>query len=114
MSAEFGSPPWLFGLHSYEVIAGGAAILAVFSDPAAPGSQLGVIDIKSKSLTRLETGYTSFGRLAVVGEGVHDADRDLTIVTIAGSASKASVVVQLQVRLLGVMGPGYSIACSPA
>lgn len=37
MSAEFGSPPWLFGTHSYEVIAGGAAVLAVFDDPAAAG-----------------------------------------------------------------------------
>jgi hypothetical protein len=38
MSAEFGSPPWLFGLHSYEVLQGGAAVLAVFDDPAAAGA----------------------------------------------------------------------------
>lgn len=37
MSAEFGSPPWLFGLHSYEVLAGGSAVLAVYGDPAAAG-----------------------------------------------------------------------------
>jgi hypothetical protein len=35
--AEFGFPPWLFGMHSYEVLAGGKAVLAVFDDPAAAG-----------------------------------------------------------------------------
>jgi hypothetical protein len=38
MNAEFGMPPWLFGMHSYEVLAGGSSILAVYSDPAAAGA----------------------------------------------------------------------------
>eukprot|EP00878_Enallax_costatus_P005601 GHUV01005874.1.p1 GENE.GHUV01005874.1~~GHUV01005874.1.p1 ORF type:complete len:700 (+),score=125.31 GHUV01005874.1:43-2142(+) len=103
MSAEFGSPPWLFGCHSYQVVSGGTAVLAVFSDPSAAGSQLGVIDITSKALTWLDTGYTMFSRLAVVGAGVESEDGDLTVVTIAGSASKASAVVQLQVPNLAAL-----------
>lgn len=63
------------------------------------GSQLGVIDVKRKTLTQLDTGFTAFGKLAVVGGGVDDADAGLTIVTTAGSAGKASAVVQLQVSL---------------
>jgi hypothetical protein len=39
MDAEFGFPPWLFGMHSYEVLAGGKAALAVFDDPAAAGGR---------------------------------------------------------------------------
>lgn len=38
MSAEFGNPPWMFGVHSYEVIAGGAAVMAIFDDPSAAGN----------------------------------------------------------------------------
>lgn len=66
---------------------------------ALSGSQLGVVDVKHKTLTRLDTGFTAFGKLAVVGGGVADADAELTIVTVAGSAGKASAVVRLQVRL---------------
>lgn len=40
MKAEFGGPPWLLGMHSYEVLAGGQAILAVYNDPAAAGDEV--------------------------------------------------------------------------
>ncbi|KAF6265687.1 Alpha/Beta hydrolase protein [Scenedesmus sp. NREL 46B-D3] len=92
LSAEFGSPPWLFGMHSYEVLQGGAAVLAVFDEPAAAGSQLGVIDTATSSLTRLSTGYSSFGKLAVL-----QSSEGLTAVTVAGSPSTAQALVKLQV-----------------
>lgn len=61
------------------------------------GSQLGVIDTATSKLTPLDTGFTSYGRLAVTGTGLADAEGDLTVVTVAGSASKAGAVVMLQV-----------------
>eukprot|EP00879_Flechtneria_rotunda_P016022 GHRR01016758.1.p1 GENE.GHRR01016758.1~~GHRR01016758.1.p1 ORF type:complete len:650 (+),score=174.18 GHRR01016758.1:481-2430(+) len=97
MAAEFGSPPWLFGMHSYEVLAGGAAVLAVLDDPKVAGSGLGLINIASNTLQRLDTGYTSFGKLAVSGRGVQEEGGELTLVTTAGSANKPSAVVQLKV-----------------
>eukprot|EP00882_Tetradesmus_deserticola_P021614 GHRQ01023397.1.p1 GENE.GHRQ01023397.1~~GHRQ01023397.1.p1 ORF type:complete len:507 (+),score=193.19 GHRQ01023397.1:451-1971(+) len=104
MSAEFGSPPWLFGLHSYEVLQDGAAVLAVFDDPAAAGSQLGVIDTHTSSLTRLSTGYSSFGKLAVL-----QGNDSLTIVTVAGSPRSAQALVKLQVPDLDAL-----LASSPS
>lgn len=92
MAAEFGTPPWLFGLHSYEILQEGAAVLTLFDDPAAAGSQLGVIDTATLSLTRLSTGYSSYGKLAVL----HAAE-GLTIVTVAGSPSTPQALVKLQV-----------------
>lgn len=67
-------------------------------NPFKTGSQLGVIDTSTSQLTPLDTGFTSFGRLAVTGAGLSDAEGDLTVVTVAGSASKAGAVVMLQVR----------------
>lgn len=61
------------------------------------GSQLGVIDTSTSTLTPLDTGFTSFSRLAVTGPGLTAPEGDLTIVTVAGSASKGSAVVQLKV-----------------
>jgi hypothetical protein len=68
------------------------------------GTQLGVIDTTSSKLTALNTGYSSFGRLAVTGPGLGDAEGDITVVTVAGSASKAGAVVMLQVRSMSVLG----------
>lgn len=70
------------------------------------GSQLGIIDVKQKTLKRLDTGYTSFRKLAVTGGGVHDPNAGLLIVTTAGSASKASAIVQLQVGNCDCLGAG--------
>jgi len=61
------------------------------------GSQLGVIDTTTSQLTPLDTGYTSFSKLAVSGPGLTDPQGDITLVTVAGSASKASAVVMLKV-----------------
>jgi hypothetical protein len=60
--------------------------------PAA-GSQLGVIDTATSSLTRLSTGYSSYGKLAVL-----QSSNGLTVVTVAGSPSTAQALVKLQVR----------------
>lgn len=65
---------------------------------AKTGSQLGVIDTPTSQLTQLDTGFTAFGRLAVTGPGLADAEGEITVVTVAGSASKAGAVVMLQVR----------------
>lgn len=62
--------------------------------PLVPaGSQLGVIDVKPQQLSRLETGFSSYSRLAV-----QQTSDSLVVVTAAGSASKAQAVVKLQVR----------------
>jgi hypothetical protein len=65
------------------------------------GTQLGVIDTTSSKLTALDTGYSSYGRLAVTGPGLSDAEGDITLVTVGGSASKAGAVVMLQVGSRG-------------
>jgi hypothetical protein len=59
------------------------------------GSQLGVIDTTTSSLTRLNTGYSSYGKLAVL-----QSSDGLTVVTVAGSPSKAQALVKLQVTQL--------------
>lgn len=71
-----------------------------------------MIDTSSSKLTPLDTGYSSFGRLAVTGAGLSDAEGDITVVTVAGSASKAGAVVMLQVRLgaLLMMSQQYAMA----
>jgi hypothetical protein len=58
------------------------------------GSQLGVIDTATSSLTRLSTGYSSYGKLAVL-----QASEGLTVVTVAGSPSTPQALVKLQVRV---------------
>jgi hypothetical protein len=63
------------------------------------GSQLGLIETSSSKLTPLATGFTSFGRLAVTGPGLSDPQGEITVVTVAGSATKSSAVVMLQVRM---------------
>jgi hypothetical protein len=65
--------------------------------PHPTGTQLGLIDTSTSQLTPLATGYSSFGRLAVTGPGLADPKGSLTLVTVAGSASKAGAVVMLQV-----------------
>eukprot|EP00775_Hariotina_reticulata_P008996 gene8996-9169_t len=97
MAAEFGGPPWVFGLHGYQVLAGGNAALAVFSDPAKAGNQLGLIDTSTSSMTVLDTGFSNFGKLAVAQPGLQEGDSSLIIVTTAGSASQAPAVVCLKV-----------------
>lgn len=58
-----------------------------------------MIDTAASTITPLNTGgYTSFGRLAVTGAGLTDPEGELTVVTVAGSATKAQAVVMLQVR----------------
>jgi hypothetical protein len=59
------------------------------------GSQLGVIDTVTSSLTRLSTGYSSYRKLAVL-----QSSDGLTVVTLAGSPSKAQALVKLQVTQL--------------
>ena len=63
------------------------------------GSQLGLIETSSSKLTPLATGFTSFGRLAVTGPGLSDHQGEITVVTVAGSATKSSAVVMLKVCL---------------
>jgi hypothetical protein len=79
-----------------------------------PGTQLGLIDTATSQLTPLATGYSSFGRLAVTGPGLSDPQGGLTLVTVAGSASKAQAVVMLQVGgwvgLSGIVQAGGHLA----
>lgn len=71
------------------------------------GSQLGLIDTTTSQLTPLATGFTSFGRLAVTGPGLADSQGELTVVTVAGSATKGQAVVMLQVcHTVGLLGCG--------
>jgi hypothetical protein len=64
------------------------------------GSQLGVIDTATSSLTCLSTGYSSYGKLAVL-----QSSDGLTVVTVAGSPSTAQALVKLQVKQLGQAAP---------
>jgi hypothetical protein len=80
---------------------GGRGSMHPFSRPcalpvlnAAAGSQLGVIDTATSSLTRISTGYCSYGKLAVL-----QSSEGLTVVTVAGSPSKPQALVKLQVRV---------------
>ena len=93
MAAEFGVPCWRFGVSTYAIIAGGSAILAVYNDPKAAGSQLGVIDIEKSTLTPLKSDFTVFGKLSVVeGEA-----GDISVLTSAGSSGLPNQVTLLRV-----------------
>lgn len=89
--AEFGFPGWVFGQRSYVLLPNGH-ILAVYNDPQAAGAGLAVVNTEQSTLTRLNTGLTSFDRLNVA-----EVDGKLTVVTVASSASKAQALVMLQV-----------------
>jgi hypothetical protein len=93
MQAEFGVPCWRFGVATYSIIGGGSAILAVYNDPKAAGSQLGVIDIAASELKPLKSNFTVFGKLSVVeGQG-----GDISVLTTAGSATLPNQVTLLRV-----------------
>ena len=91
MEAEFGVPMWTFGAASYADL-GGGRLLVAFNDPSSAGSGLGVVDTAARTLTRIDTGFSGFGRLCVNVSGDTGA---ITIATVAGSASKAAAVVSL-------------------
>lgn len=78
MNAEFGFPPWLFGMHSYEVLAGGSAILAVYNDPSAAGRVLfaltvgaGVSAVASSSRMLQISDRVMVTRQAATGAVIH-------------------------------------------
>lgn len=121
MAAEFGLPPWTLGLRSYAPLpraacGGRRLLLAAYSDPAAPGAALGVVDAGARALSvaRLDCGLSAArggwgvsvapGRRAAAGGGkAGDAggggerDTGFTVVVAAGSPARAQGIMMLQV-----------------
>jgi dipeptidyl aminopeptidase/acylaminoacyl peptidase len=65
MPAEFGGPPWAFGLSTYTFLDDGT-LVATWHGPE--GSGLGIV--AGGGLIRIPTPYTSFGQLAGAGDAV--------------------------------------------
>ena len=61
MEAEFGLPPWLFGMSRYAVL-DADRLVAHYGN--ADGSRLGVIDVAAERLRGIATPFTTFGSFA--------------------------------------------------
>ena len=104
MPADFGFPPWTFGLTTYSVLSSGA-ILTLFSDPSSPGLNLGLIDPPPPSpeaagahIQVINSGCTHFGSPACiqVQEGQQDAGGGGVLeVLLVGSSPTANPYVRL-------------------
>jgi hypothetical protein len=92
-------PPWPAGATNHRAAgcaaAAGGAILAVAGDPAQAGDALFLIEKPGSSQpARLDSGLSSFGRIDVA---VSPGDGRLTVLTVAGSATRPAAVVTLTV-----------------
>ena len=82
MEAEFGSPPWLFGMGRYAVLDANR-IVAHYGNAA--GTRLGVIDGAAGRLREIATPFTTFGFFAA-------ASRGRLLCTAAGAEAGAALV----------------------
>ena len=82
--AEFGLPPWLFGMRRYAVLDAGR-IVAHYGN--ADGTRLGVIDVATGRLREIATPFTTFGSFAAVSRG--------RLVCVAASAEAGSALVAI-------------------
>ncbi|CAL5220350.1 g2347 [Coccomyxa viridis] len=101
MQAEFSSPAWVFGIHSYQILPDGRLIL-VYSDPKKAGSSLAILD--GDRLRELSTPYSSYGSLSIGQTG----DK-LVLATVGGSPTQAS-----EVALLIVDGVDQLLSAKPS
>ena len=84
MEAEFGLPPWLFGMGRYAVLDAGR-IVAHYGN--ADGTRLAVIDVATGRLREIATPFTTFGSFAAVSRG--------RLVCVAASAEAGSALVAI-------------------
>ncbi len=82
MEAEFGSPPWLFGMGRYAVLEADR-IVAHYGNAA--GTRLGVIDVAAGRLREIATPFTTFGFFTA-------ASRGRLLCTAAGAEAGAVLV----------------------
>ncbi|KAG2492500.1 hypothetical protein HYH03_009165 [Edaphochlamys debaryana] len=107
MAADWGFPMWTFWTRSYGVLPDGS-VLGVFSDPTTPGTCLGLLRAPAAAkkggaqggpwkLTRLETGFTSFGAptLALASD---PASGRVWAAAVGAAPSRGSAVALLSVR----------------
>ncbi len=66
MEAEFGLPPWLFGMGRYAVL-DADRLVAHYGNAA--GTRLGVIDAAAGRLREIDTPFTTFGLFAAASRG---------------------------------------------
>ena len=84
MEAEFGLPPWLFGMGRYAVLDAGR-IVAHYGN--ADGTRLGVIDVAAGRLREIATPFTTFGYYAAASRG--------RLLCVAASAEAGSALVAI-------------------
>ena len=84
MEAEFGLPPWLFGMRRYAVLDAGR-IVAHYGN--ADGTRLAVIDVAAGRLREIATPFTTFGSFAAASRG--------RLVCVAASAEAGSALVAI-------------------
>ena len=84
MEAEFGVPPWLFGMSRYAVL-DADRIVAHYGN--ADGSRMGVIDVAAGRLREIATPFTSFGFHAGAARG--------RLLCVAASAETGSALVAI-------------------
>ena len=82
MEAEFGLPPWLFGMGRYAVL-DADRIVAHYGNAA--GTRLGVIDVAAGRLREIDTPFTTFGFFVA-------ASRGRLLCTAAGAEASAALV----------------------
>ena len=84
MDAEFGAPPWLFGMSRYAVL--DARRIAAHYQRSGR-SRLGVIDVPSGRLREVDTPFTTFGAFAAAVRG--------RLACVAASARAAPALVAI-------------------
>ena len=84
MEAEFGLPPWLFGMSRYAVL-DADRIVAHYGN--ADGTRLGVIDVSAGRLREVATPFTTFGFCAAASRG--------RLLCVAASAEAGSALVAI-------------------
>lgn len=84
VNSEIGGPQWQLGRAGYALEPSGARIVTSF------GGEFGIIDIKSKSYKRVETGYTVHDRYGWTGAG--------SIYCVAYSATKFPQVIRVDAQ----------------
>ena len=84
MEAEFGLPPWLFGMCRYAVL-DADRIVAHYGN--ADGTRLGIIDVATGHLREVATPLTTFGLFAAASRG--------RLLCVAASAETGSALVAI-------------------
>ena len=83
MAAEFGLPQWVFGMSTYAVVSE-TQIICTYTQQGK--WHLASLDLATKQLTTIETGYTDISSVQARGE---------TVVFLAGSPIASTAIVQL-------------------